>query len=124
VSIPLVFYISQFFVQFNSQIIYQLTSNIASFSITLTIIFIFSKLIGGLLFGIPFWIISKTVYYSALKTSITISGFGFVFLFLNNQAHGIVVTPYPPFGITTSLFFWSFIISDNDRILSFCNLYR
>jgi hypothetical protein len=106
VSIPLIFYISQFFVQINSQIIFQLTSsNITSFSITLTIIFIFSKLIGGLLFGIPFWIIAKTIHNSAIKTSMTITGFGFVFLFLTNQANGMVVTPYPPFGITTSLFF-------------------
>jgi hypothetical protein len=105
VSIPLVFYISQFFIQFNSQIIFQLTSNITSFSIALTIIFIFSKLIGGLLFGIPFWIIAKTIHNSIIKTSMTIAGFGFVFLFLTNQAHGIVVTPFPPFGITTSLFF-------------------
>ena len=106
VSIPLIFYISQFFVQLNSQIIFQLTSsNITSFSITLTIIFIFSKLIGGLLFGIPFWIIAKTINNSAIKASMTIAGFGFVFLFLTNQANGIVVTPYPPFGITTSLFF-------------------
>jgi hypothetical protein len=105
VSIPLVFYISQFFVQYYSQIIFELSSNITSFSITLTIIFIFSKLIGGLLFGIPFWIIAKTIHNSAIKISMTIAGFGFVFLFLTNQAHGIVVTPYPPFGITTSLFF-------------------
>ena len=105
VSIPLIFYISQFFVQINSQIIFELTSNITSFSITLTIIFIFSKLIGGLLFGIPFWIIAKTINNSAIKTSMTIAGFGFVFLFLTNQANGIVVTPYPPFGIITSLFF-------------------
>ena len=106
VSIPLIFYISQFFVQLNSQVIFQLTSsNITSFSITLTIIFIFSKLIGGLLFGIPFWIIAKTINNSAIKASMTIAGFGFVFLFLTNQANGMVVTPYPPFGITTSLFF-------------------
>ena len=105
VSIPLIFYISQFFVQVNSQIIFELTSNITSFSITLTIIFIFSKLIGGLLFGVPFWIIAKTINNSAIKASMTIAGFGFVFLFLTNQANGMVVTPYPPFGITTSLFF-------------------
>jgi hypothetical protein len=105
VSIPLVFFISQFFVQYNSQVIFQLTSNITSFSIALTTIFIFSKLIGGLLFGIPFWIIAKTIHNLTIKTSMTIAGFGFIFLFLTNQAHGIVVTPFPPFGITTSLFF-------------------
>jgi hypothetical protein len=105
ISIPLIFYISQFFVQANSQAIFELTSNITSLSITLTIIFIFSKLIGGLLFGIPFWIIAKTIHNSAIKTSMTIAGFGFVFLFLTNQAHGIIVMPFPPFGIITSLFF-------------------
>ena len=115
VSIPLIFYLSQFFVQFNSQIIFQLTPNITSFSITsfsitsfsitLTIIFILSKLIGGLLFGIPFWVIAKTIHNSAIKTSMTIAGFGFIFLFLTNQANGIIVSPYPPFGITKYLFF-------------------
>ena len=105
ISIPLIFYFSQFFVQFNSQIIFQLTSNVTSFSIILTIVFIFSKLIGGLLFGIPFWTIAKTIHNPAIKTSMTIAGFGFVFIFLTNQANGIIVTPYPPFGITTSLFF-------------------
>ena len=105
VSIPLIFYTIQFFVQANSQIIFELTSNVTSFSITLTIIFIFSKLIGGLLFGIPFWIIAKTIQNLTIKTSMTIAGFGFVFLFLTNQANGIVITPYPSFGIATSLFF-------------------
>ena len=105
VSIPLIFYIGQYFVQINSEIIFQLTSNITSFIITLTIIFIFSNLIGGLLFGIPFWTIAKTIQNSAIKNSMTIAGFGFVFLFLTNQAHGIVVSPYPPYGIITSLYF-------------------
>ncbi len=105
VSIPLIFYIGQFFVQGNSEIIFQLTSNLTSFSITLTIIFIFSNLIGGLLFGIPFWTIAKTIQNSVIRTTMTIAGFGFVFLFLTNQAHGIVVSPYPPYGIITSLYF-------------------
>jgi hypothetical protein len=105
VSIPLFFYIAQFFVLTNSQIIFQLTSNLTSLSITLTTIFIFSNLIGALLFGIPFWTIAKTIDNSAIKTSMTIAGFGFVFIFLTNQAHGIVVTPYPPYGIITSLYF-------------------
>ena len=105
VSIPLFFYIAQFFVLINSQIIFQLTSNLTSLSIILTTIFIFSNLIGGLLFGIPFWTIAKTIQNSAIKTSMTIAGFGFVFIFLTNQAHGIVVTPYPPYGIITSLYF-------------------
>ena len=105
VSIPLFFYIAQFFVLINSQIIFQLTSNLTSLSITLTTIFIFSNLIGGLLFGIPFWTIAKTIQNSAIKTSMTIAGFGFVFIFLTNQVHGIVVTPYPPYGIITSLYF-------------------
>jgi hypothetical protein len=105
VSIPLIFYIGQFFVQINSEIIFQLTSNLTSFSITLTIIFIFSNLIGGLLFGIPFWTIAKTIQNSVIRTTMTVAGFGFVFLFLTNQAHGIVVSPYPPYGIITSLYF-------------------
>ena len=105
ISIPLIFYIGQFFVLANSQIIFQLTSNLTSLSITLTIIFILSNLIGSLLFGIPFWTIAKTIQNSVIRTSMTIAGFGFVFLFLTNQAHGIIVSPYPPYGFITSLYF-------------------
>ena len=61
-----------------------------------------SKPIGGLLFGIAFWNISKVVSYERnIKTYMIISGWGIFLIFAANQAAIQVVSPYPPFGLAT-----------------------
>jgi Na+/alanine symporter len=61
VSIPLVYFLSQFpalfFNLFDSLII----SNPTLFGIVLTLIFSLSKIAGGILFGIAFWTIAKNL---------------------------------------------------------------
>jgi hypothetical protein len=61
-----------------------------------------SKPIGGLLFGIAFWNISRMVGYERnIKTYMIISGWGMFLIFAANQAAVQIVSPYPPFGIAT-----------------------
>jgi hypothetical protein len=61
-----------------------------------------SKPIGGLLFGIAFWNISKVVGYEKnIKTYLIISGWGMFLIFAANQAAIQIVNPYPPFGLAT-----------------------
>jgi hypothetical protein len=61
-----------------------------------------SKPIGGLLFGISFWNISKVVSYERnIKTYMIISGWGMLLIFTANQAAIQIVSPYPPFGLAT-----------------------
>jgi hypothetical protein len=71
-------------------------------SIVLIMIFTLSKPIGGIMFGVAFWNISKKVSFEkALRGFMIISGYGFLLLFGSNQANSLVLTPYPPFGVAT-----------------------
>jgi hypothetical protein len=65
-----------------------------------------AKPLGGILFALSFWSISKTVRYQKLLSNyILISGYGFLLLFSSNQSTSIVLAPYPPFGIATIIVF-------------------
>ena len=103
-SIPLFYFIITYFYQ------YILGGLLNSFlqidPITVSIILggflALSKPIGGILFGIVFWKISKIVSYERrIKTFMIISGWGILFIFSSNQAVTQVVIPYPPFGLPT-----------------------
>lgn len=62
----------------------------------------FSKPIGGILFGLVFWKVSKIVSYEKrVRTFMIISGWGILFIFSSNQAVTQVILPYPPFGLPT-----------------------
>jgi hypothetical protein len=61
-----------------------------------------SKPIGGLIFAIAFWNISRRVSYERkMKISMVIAGWGIFFIFSANQAITQLIKPYPPWGITT-----------------------
>jgi hypothetical protein len=105
VSLPLVYFLTQF-VSFSTGIFAPLLASDATFyGILLSVIFIISKAAGGILFGLAFWTISRTVGgRSVVKDYVTVSALGFVLLFVSNQ--GIVLTNafYPPFGLATASF--------------------
>ena len=67
-------------------------------------IFNLSKPVGGILFGIAFWIIARSVNHSALKDYLMIAGYGLLLLFTSNQAAVLINSPYPPFGMATISF--------------------
>jgi len=72
------------------------------YSIILTLIFTWSKIAGGIFFGIAFWLISKNLDHgNVVKDYMNISAYGFIFLFISNQAIVLVIGPYPPFGLIT-----------------------
>ena len=103
-SIPLVY----FLITYSYQVLLGqlLTSYVQIDPITVSIIMSaflsLSKPIGGLLFGIAFWNISKVVSYERnIKTYMIISGWGIFLIFAANQAAIQVVSPYPPFGLAT-----------------------
>jgi hypothetical protein len=61
-----------------------------------------SKPIGGLVFAVAFWKISRIVSYEKnIKTYMIISGWGIFLIFGANQAAVQIVGPYPPFGLVT-----------------------
>ena len=103
VSIPLVYFLSQFpalfFNLFGSLII----SNPTFFGIVLTLFFSLSKIAGGILFGIAFWTIAKYLpNNTAVKNYMIIAAYGLILFFISNQAGYSLFQlggVYPPFGL-------------------------
>lgn len=59
---------------------------------------------GGIMFGVAFFILSKTIIHDQLKKSIVIIGAGLVLLFGANASSLIIMTLYPPWGILSTTF--------------------
>jgi hypothetical protein len=103
-SIPLVYFVITYFYQY---ILGNLLSSFLEFdpvsvSIIIGAFLALSKPIGGLLFGIVFWNISRIISYEInIKTYMIISGWGILLIFSSNQAVTQIVSPYPPFGLAT-----------------------
>lgn len=75
------------------------------FSLIYTVIFTLSKPAGGILFGIAFWIVARSLpHNSIVRDYLIISAFGIVLLFTSNQAMILVSFTYPPFGLVTISF--------------------
>lgn len=105
VSIPLVYFLSQFpallFNLFGSLII----SSPTFFGIVLTLFFSLSKIAGGILFGIAFWTIAKHLpNNTAVKSYMIIAAYGLILFYISNQAGSSLFQlggVYPPFGLLT-----------------------
>jgi hypothetical protein len=105
VSVPLIYFLTQF-VSFSTGLFATLlASDPIFYGILLSVIFIISKAAGGILFGIAFWTIGRTIRgRSVVKDYVNLSALGFALLFVSNQ--GIVLTNafYPPFGLAIASF--------------------
>jgi hypothetical protein len=103
VSIPLIYYSTQFLLPLLSVYRTLLEFDTVSTTLLFTLLFTFSKPVGGILFGVAFWNISRKVRQSEeVKNYMKISAYGLVLLFTSNQASLLINTPYPPFGVITS----------------------
>lgn len=104
-SIPLAYFLSQF-VTFLLNIFGPLIQeDPALISLVVTLVFTMSKPVGGILFGIVFWIMSKNIgKENIVRNYLTIAACGLVLLFSSNQAIVLTVAPYPPFGLATVSF--------------------
>jgi hypothetical protein len=60
------------------------------------------KPISGLMLGLSFWVIARTMdRTNPLKIYLIISGLGLLLLFATNQALLLSIAPYPPFGFAS-----------------------
>jgi hypothetical protein len=101
VSIPLVYFLSQFQTVLIDLFTPLRHSDPILFGITYTLVFSASKPVGGILFGIAFWIVSKGLSHRQVKDYMIISGYGLLLLFTANQSQILQLSPYPPFGLPT-----------------------
>jgi hypothetical protein len=105
VIIPLSYFLSQFVTFFLNTFQSLLQADPMFFSILVTLLFTLSKPIGGILFGVAFWIVARSISHNnVVRNYMIISAYGFVLLFTSDQAILLVTTPYPPFGLATISF--------------------
>jgi hypothetical protein len=103
--LPLAYFVSQFLVLSLGLFGQILISNPIFYGILFTIIFTLSKPIGGIIFGISFWMIARNIHKdNIVRSYLIISGYGFLLLFTSNQALVLIFTQYPPFGFVAISF--------------------
>jgi hypothetical protein len=103
--LPLAYFVSQFLVLSLGLLGPLVISNPIFYGILFTIIFTLSKPIGGIIFGIAFWLIGRNIHKgNVLRSYLAISAYGFMLLFASNQAIVLIFTYYPPFGLVTISF--------------------
>jgi hypothetical protein len=105
VAIPLAFFLSQFQFVFVDVFTSFRVSEPILFGVVYTLLFGASVPVGGILFGIAFWSVARKVEHNAVKRYMMISAYGMMLLFSSNQAIGLALIPYPPFGLATGSFF-------------------
>ena len=104
VTIPLIYFLFPFFGNefgiFDNLILEYGTE----FNLIYYIIFSPYKQIGGLLFGIVFWVIASKIKRQDLKIPVRIAGIGMILLFGSAVLHGLIFIVSPPFGLVTISF--------------------
>jgi hypothetical protein len=105
VTIPLAYFLSQFVSLFIRTLDPLIEISPVSVSILLVLVFWLSKPAGGILFGVAFWRMTKSVDSRIVKDYLIISAYGLILFFFSNQAIPIVASPtFPPFGFVTISF--------------------
>ena len=104
VSIPLGYFLSEFQPLFLYSFSEFRMSDPVLFGIIYNLIFAISKPLCGLLFGIAFWSVARSLTNETVKGYMIISDFGMMLLFTSNQPVGLTLLPFPPFGLVTICF--------------------
>lgn len=104
VTIPLAYFLSQFQPLFLFTFDEFRLSDPVLFGIVYTLLFSISKPLGGVLFGVAFWIVARNLKDSKVKGYLIISAYGMTLLFASNQPSALLLVPYPPFGLVTVCF--------------------
>jgi hypothetical protein len=105
VSIPLVFFISQFLTLFSNQV----ASTLSLYPALFTLLFVFSKPLGGILFGAAFYSIGRRSGGGAspsgnfVRDYMTLAAYGVVLFFVSSQ-NTVAQPTYPPFGVIAASF--------------------
>jgi hypothetical protein len=104
VSLPLVYFLSQFQTFFLAIFSDLRASEPVPFGVTYMIIFIATEPAGGILFGLAFRSASGAIKKDSVKDYAIISSVGIILLFSSNQVTSLVSLPYPPAGLVSVSF--------------------
>ena len=96
VSLPLVYFVSQFQGLFFNLFTPLRLSDPVSFGIIYTVVFSATKPVGGVLFGIAFWSVARSINNKPVRDYMIISAIGMMMLFHSNQVSALVAPSLSP----------------------------
>jgi MFS family permease len=107
VSIPLVYFASQFFISYvedlNPLRVFRI-ENTSVYSYLYNLFLNTVRIVGGILFGFAFFAIARGIGHLQLKRSIILAGVGLIILAGVNSTLTIIMTNFPPWGILSISF--------------------
>ena len=101
ICIPLLYFLSQFEIQFIDIFREIRLQNPVVFSIAYFVFFSATKQVGGLLFSLSLWTAAKKFKQQNVRNSLILSAIGVTFIFASDQIDALILVPYPPFGLVT-----------------------
>jgi hypothetical protein len=104
VSLPILYFLSQSEFIFGPFILSHRFLDPITFFRIYTISFASTKLVGGILFAIPYYLVSRKINDPKVKNYLKLTSIGFILLFLSMQVFSLPLLPYPPFGIIAICF--------------------
>jgi hypothetical protein len=107
VSIPLVYFASLYLIPLMQQqdLLGQLgIEDIPIYAYSYNFLLNAVKAAGGIMFGIAFFLLSRTIKHVQLKQSIIMSGVGLILLFGAGTSSLVIMTTYPPWGVVSMTF--------------------
>ena len=104
VILPLLYYFGIFQLIFTQVIMqYDVLSAVRSYTFNI-ISSSLTRPIGGILFGIAFWVIARSIGNKNVSDYMKLSAFGIMLLSIASEDVGLFMLTYPPFGIATVTF--------------------
>ena len=104
ISIPLIYYFGILQLIFSNLFVHYDVMSILQIYTFNTVNSILTKPIGGILFGVAFWLVGRSVNDKNISDYMKISALGIMLLSISNQDAGLYLLPYPPFGLPTITF--------------------
>jgi hypothetical protein len=99
VSLPMLYFLSQSEFIFGPFIFSHRFLDPITFFRIYIISFASTKLVGGIMFAIPYYLVSRKINDPKVRNYLKLTSIGFILLFLSMQVSSLPLLPYPPFGI-------------------------
>ncbi|HYT03106.1 MAG TPA: hypothetical protein VEL70_09350 [Candidatus Acidoferrum sp.] len=104
ISFPLVYYLGILQLTLSSVLVqHHILSSFESYTFNV-INSILTKPVGGILFGVAFWMVGRGISDKKISNYMQLSAIGIILLSISNQDAGLYLLPYPPFGLPTISF--------------------
>jgi hypothetical protein len=104
VGIPLAYFLASFQPLILDILLAARLANPILFGVIYTLFFSAARPIGAVLFGIAFWTLARNITNQTVRQYMLICSYGMILLFASNQPLGLILKPFPAFGLATISF--------------------